>query len=284
MVVIDAVRSVRGNESVAMADRVHRLQQSGGGSTDRKLCIAYLNIGQAEDYRTYWRSTWRAPAPGSAGSPDFLVSIDPDGWEGNYPVAYWDERWRRVLFGAPDALLDQVLADGFDGIYMDWVLGYLEPAVVRAAEAAGVDPAAEMVELIAAIRSYAQARRPGFLLIAQNGVGLASEQPRFTTLIDGFSHEDLSFSGGAAATWDDPQSGGVAAPQSGPWSTRELSARLDEIRRSGIPVFTLDYAVRAEHVAQAQRVSRNFGYVPFVSRTPLDRLPGHVFGQQAAPQ
>jgi len=284
LVVIDALRSMRGSESAAMEDRVWRLQLSHGDSSKRKLCFAYLNIGQAEDYRSYWASSWRPPENGVPGTPDFLIAVDPDGWAGNYPVAYWDERWQRVLFGGPDALLDQVLADGFDGIYMDWVLGYQEPAVIDAAREAGVDPAAEMVELISAIRAYAGERRPGFMLIAQNGVQLAVEQPRFTTLIDGFSHEDLSFSGSSGAAWNDPASGDVAAAPSGPWSTAELSTSLSEILRRGVPVFTLDYSCRPRNVERAQQVSRELGFVPFVSRTPLDRLPRHIFEAHASPR
>ena len=102
------------------------------------MCLAYLNVGQAEDYRSYWQSEWRAPADSARGTPDFMVSVDPDGWPGNYPVTYWDPRWKRVLFGHRAALLDQILEDGFDGVYLDWVLGYQEPAVADAARSVAV--------------------------------------------------------------------------------------------------------------------------------------------------
>ena len=249
LVVVDAVRSERGQSGFAIDQFVRKVQQSREG----KLCIAYLNIGQAEDYRAYWRADWKAPTATEPGSPSFLVTVDPDGWAGNYPVAFWDGRWRQVLFGHEEALLDQILEDGFDGIYMDWVLGYGEPSVAKAARDAGVDPAHAMVELIASLRAYARARNPKFLLIAQNGVDLVEKQPRLLDVIDGVAQEDLSFAGSSAAAWDDATSGDVAAPPTGPWSTRELGERLSACLRRGVPVFTLDYACSQGNVSPGRR-------------------------------
>lgn len=277
LVVIEPMRSARASADFPMQRLVQRLHQAPGFASPHKLCIAYLNIGQAEDYRSYWRSDWRPPDAERAGEPDFLVCADPDGWRGNYPVAFWDQRWQRTLFGSTDAPLDQILADGFDGAYLDWVLGYAQTEVVAAAESAGVDPALAMVELIARLRQYARQRRPGFLLIAQNGAALPERQPRFFEVIDGFAHEDLSFHGEATATWDAPGSGDLPAPTAGEWATAELAARLQRFATRGIPVLTMDYARHPRNIAQAEHTSRSFGFVPFVSRTPLDRLPQHLF-------
>lgn len=282
MVVIEPMRSARSSADFPMQRLVQRLQDAPGFAMPRKLCIAYLNIGQAEDYRSYWQPDWRAPDTDKTGQPDFLICADPDGWQGNYPVAFWNELWQRTLFGSPDAPLDQILADGFDGVYLDWVLGYAQPEVVRAAGAAGLDPAAAMVALLERLRAYARERRPGFLLIAQNGAALPERQPRFFEVIDGFAQEDLSFHGEATATWDAPTSGDLPAPSTGEWATAELAARLQRFTARGVPVFTMDYARRAPAIEQAEQTSRKFGFVPFVSRTPLDRLPQHLFEAGAA--
>lgn len=284
MLVIDAVRSVRGNEGSAVSELVRRLRHSRGASGRGKICLAYLNVGQAEDYRCYWGADWRAPSAERTGTPDFLVTVDPDGWPGNYPVAYWDRRWRSVLFGDPRALLDQILEDGFDGVYLDWVMGFEEPAVVRAARRAGVDPAVAMVELIASLRDYARETRPDFVLVAQNAVDLGGREPRLFELIDGLAQEDLSFSGSAEAAWGDAASGDIPAPASGPWSTAELGQRLLAVRRRRIPIFTLDYARVPENAEAAAATSRSLGFVPFVSRTPLDRLPTGVFAAPSSPR
>ena len=116
MLVIDPTRTIRGLEAFPTRDLVARIRTN-------KLCLAYINVGQAEDYRTYWRANFRAPSGNERGHPSYLVTVDPEGWKGNYPVAFWDTRWQAVLWGSPQALVDMAIADGFDGVYLDWVLG-----------------------------------------------------------------------------------------------------------------------------------------------------------------
>ncbi|MHC4547827.1 MAG: endo alpha-1,4 polygalactosaminidase [Planctomycetota bacterium] len=267
LVVIDPARSVRGREAFPTRDVVARLQRRG------KLCLAYLNVGQAEAYRTYWRSHWRAPTAERAGHPAYLLTVDPEGWPGDYPVAYWDYRWRAVLWGSPDAPLDRILADGFDGAYLDWILGFQDPTVAAAARRAGVDPARAMMELVRDLRAHARRRNPDFVLIAQNGASLVEAQPAFAAVIDAVSQEGLSFAGKADVTWDDAGAGDVAIPARGDWSTPALAASLRRCLEHDLPVFTLDYAASRKNAEQARRLSRDLGFVPFVSRTPLDRLP-----------
>ncbi|MHC4973890.1 MAG: endo alpha-1,4 polygalactosaminidase [Planctomycetota bacterium] len=266
LVVIDPTRTVRGQESFPTRAVVARL---GSG----KLCLAYLNVGQAEGYRTYWRPHWRAPTANRPGEPSYLVTVDPEGWEDNYPVAYWDLRWKGVLWGSPSSPLDQALADGFDGVFLDWILGFSDPTIVAAAQRAGVDPADAMVTLVRELRLYVQRRRPGFLLLALNGAALVEQRPEFAAVVDGIVQENLSFSGRAGAKWEDPDSGDHAIPARGDWSTAALARRLQACRDRGLPVFTLDYAADPTNARRARAVSVGLGCVPFVSRTPLDRLP-----------
>lgn len=273
MLVIEPMRSQQGEGDFPMRDLVRRVQQSPGKTLPTKRCIAYLNVGQAEDYRTYWGEAWKAPTASAPGQPEFLLGLDPDGWKGNYPVAYWQPEWRRCLYGHEDAPLDQILADGFDGIYADWVLGFLDPNVKAAAEAANVDPALEMVKLLDDIRKYARSRYPLFVVIAQNGLVLAEQHPELVTVVDALSQEDLSFRGLATAGWSDSGAGDIPADAEGESSTARLGARLAAIAQRGLPVFTLDYALEPENEEQAIATSREFGCVPCVSRTPLDRLP-----------
>lgn len=273
MLVVEPMRSQHGLSQFAARTMVRRLQQSAGATMPHKRCIAYLNVGQAEAYRAYWRGDWTAPTRDGPGSPPFLLGLDPDGWEGNYPVAFWDPAWRSCLWGAPDAPLDQILADGFEGVYLDWILGFDDPLVVKAAAAAGVDPAAEMVRLLADLRDYARARYPLFVLIAQNGVALCERDARAFAVVDALAQEDVSFKGRAGVEWHDRAAGDIPAPAEGDWSTSVLCARLGAARERGLAVFTLDYALEPEHAEMAAATSRRHGFVPCVTHTPLDRLP-----------
>jgi len=78
----------------------------------RRLVLAYMSIGEAEDYRYYWQSDW------STNPPDWLTEENPD-WPGNYKVRYWMPEWQAVIFGSAAAYLDRLLAAGFDGAYLD---------------------------------------------------------------------------------------------------------------------------------------------------------------------
>lgn len=86
------------------------LKTKAGGGT--RLVIAYMSIGEAEDYRYYWEASWHA------GNPAWLAGQNPD-WPGNYKVRYWDPDWREIILGDGGSYLDRILAAGYDGVYLD---------------------------------------------------------------------------------------------------------------------------------------------------------------------
>jgi len=271
LVVVEPTRSEQGSEDFDTAAMVTRLKTGGDES---KLVIAYVNIGEAEDWRSYWAEEWVAPTAQGPGTPDFLLTIDPDGWAGDYPVAYWDSRWRDVIFSGNGSSLDQVLDDGFDGIYLDWVEAYDDETVAAAAAAAGLDPAEEMISLVSDLGAAARARDPHFIVIQQNACALAEGRPGALDAVDAIAQEGVWFSGDADVDWSDPAAGDVATPTgSDPYTTEWYIDRLQDYLRAGKTVFTVDYALGEAHSASAYSDSRALGFVPFVSRTPLDRLP-----------
>jgi cysteinyl-tRNA synthetase len=263
LLVIEPTRSIVGSEDFDTAGLVARLHGRG------KLVLAYIDIGEAEDYRTYWQARWRAPSAEGPGSPEFLLAVDPGGWSGNYPVAYWDQRWKNTVIYGDGSLLDAALDDGFDGIYMDWIEAYSEEDVAAAAEAEGLDPAAEMVDFIREIGDYARGRRPGFLLVAQNAAELGQEGPVYLGLIDGLAQEDLSFRGEAETEWGDPSSGDIPIPQE---EREHLIDLFGLYLQAGLPIFCVDYALQGDNVRQAYDTAEQAGCLDYVSQTPLSRL------------
>ena len=83
--------------------------KANGGS---RLVIAYMSIGEAENYRYYWRTEWRTKPP------SWLAEENPD-WPGNYKVRYWDKDWQNIIYGRDDSYLKKILDAGFDGVYLD---------------------------------------------------------------------------------------------------------------------------------------------------------------------
>ncbi len=275
LLTIEPTTTVRGMESFPIGDAVARIKAPRNGR--HRLVLAYLNIGQAENYRTYWQSDWQCPVDPEAPRDGFLICKDPDGWAGNFPIAFWDPSWRHVVFGSPEAMLDRIVAHGFDGVYLDWVLGFADPSVMAAAKREGVDAPRAMAELVRDIRAHARQTRPGFLVVAQNPEGLIDLVPEIADWIDGVAQEGLSHSGGAGTDWSSPDTGGQRRAPTGVASTAEYAARLRKYRERELPVFTMDYAIDPADIEAAAAISRRNGFVPFVSRTPLDRLPQHLF-------
>ncbi len=107
LVLVDAFFD--GGDPLTTQDVAALRQKANGG---RRLVIAYFSIGEAEDYRYYWRDEWD-------DAPPSWLARENDDWPGNYKVRYWEAQWQAVLFGSPEAYLDRVLAAGFDGAYLD---------------------------------------------------------------------------------------------------------------------------------------------------------------------
>src|SRR5262245_36247568 len=78
-----------------------------------KLIVSYLSIGEAEDYRSYWKSSW------NSNPPAFLSASNPE-WPDNFKVKYWDPAWQKIMFD----YVDDIIAAGFNGLYLDIVDAY----------------------------------------------------------------------------------------------------------------------------------------------------------------
>ena len=245
----------------------------------RKLIIAYADIGEAEDWRWYWTwsKDWDCVGDPPDDWPDYILACDPDGWGGNYPVAYWDERWQDIVihgqnqnsepYGDYTSVIDEVIRDGFDGIYLDWVEGYENEEVVAAAGAAGKDPAVEMIAFIQEMRNYATARDPDFLIIQQNGSALSEDHPELFNVVDAIAQEAVWYYGNATDNWDDPD--GYDRPHDGSLTDYYIG-HLERYLNAGLPVFNCEYALVHADTAYANAISE--GYVPYVTRCSLSRL------------
>ncbi|CAJ0699292.1 hypothetical protein LMG19089_02306 [Ralstonia edaphis] len=267
MLVIEANNTIKGLENFNTVDMVARLRTKPDGSA-RKV-LAYIDIGEAEDFRTYWTSSWKAPTADGAGTPDFIIKADPDGWAGDYPVAFWDPRWQALWLG-PNGAVAQLAREGFDGVYLDWVEAYAEPSVADAAQGAGIDPARAMVDFIAKIRAAGRAINPQFAVIQQNAPSLIDDGGASTlqATIDGISQEDTWFGGSAGAAWSSASGGDKAASAVDTQSTIE---QLQKYCAGNVPVFTIDYALKTTNAQKVYTASRAQGFRPLVSRIALSK-------------
>lgn len=96
-------------------DEVASLKIKANGAVRR--VFSYMSIGEAEDYRYYWKAEW------SENHPKWIDKENED-WAGNFKVQYWNKDWKKILYGSRNAYLDKILTAGFDGIFMDIVDGF----------------------------------------------------------------------------------------------------------------------------------------------------------------
>ncbi|MCX6091872.1 MAG: endo alpha-1,4 polygalactosaminidase [Candidatus Bipolaricaulota bacterium] len=90
---------------------VESLKSKPGGK--KRIVLAHLSIGEAEDDRNDWDPSW------DEHPPAWLGDESPD-WPGNYAVQFWDPGWQAIIAARVSGLVDA----GFDGIYLDKVDAY----------------------------------------------------------------------------------------------------------------------------------------------------------------
>lgn len=289
LVVIDPIITENDNTDYDIVSVVEALHDSG------KIVIAYMDIGQAEDFRTYWQPGW------GIGDPVWIVGEDPDGWSGDYPVAFWWDEWRAIWFDPTEGLLQLLLNVGFDGIYMDWIEAYSDENVVAFAEEDGVDPVEEMLWFIGDIADYTKDQRADFIVIAQNAPELI-EVEGYLEVVDGIAMESIWFDGAVdgeipegdcpmPATEDDVDTEAYRRSlseaclellDSDPNSQLHTSSEwyltyLVMAHDQGEFILTVDYALEPAHVAWVHQAAHALGFVPFTGPRALDRyLPPYT--------
>ncbi len=95
--------------ALSSSDVTSLRNKANGGS---RLVIAYMSIGEAEDYRYYWQTEWET------NPPSWLATENAE-WTGNYKVRYWDAAWQDIIYGKDNSYLKKILDAGFDGVYLD---------------------------------------------------------------------------------------------------------------------------------------------------------------------
>jgi cysteinyl-tRNA synthetase len=216
--------------------------------------VAYISIGEAEDYRPYWRGEWRSAGKLTPAAPAWLGEENPE-WKGNFRVKYWQAGWQRlILAGVEDAM-----ARGFDGVYLDIVDGFetFERDVDdRRNPETGQSYRRDMVDWVKAVAARARANNPGALVIPQNGSQLLA-QPDFLETISAVGIEDLF------------TDGDKLQPKT---HSREVLGDLKNMAAARKPVLVTQYPKKPELVSLAKEQARTNGFVWLVTDRELKTL------------
>lgn len=196
----------------AIAARVKTLRFK--SDNERRLVLAPLSIAEAEENRPYWNSRWASPKlttvvrrPGDQSThtlpradadprivtsallptpqPSWLADQSNDR-AGSWRVRYWMPEWQSILFGNDNAMLDRMIAAGFDGIVLDradvhahWSKQHPEART-------------DMIALIETISRYAREKSPGFLVVLKDAEDLL-DTTRIRSSVDAVIKQDLLF-------------------------------------------------------------------------------------------
>ncbi|MEM9444217.1 MAG: MJ1477/TM1410 family putative glycoside hydrolase [Verrucomicrobiota bacterium] len=200
-------RTFNGNDSEAL--KKEELDYMRSKMLGRKI-VAYFSIGEAEVYRSYWDKSWDADNDGKPdqGAPLFLKDENPN-WKGNYKVAYWDKNWQAIMLN----ILNKILEQSFDGVYLDIVDGFqyfeyegegqgwlehkLNPETQQTYRK-------DMIDWITLIAQEARGQREGFLIIPQNGSQLLDDKS-YRETVDGIGIESLYTASSGPKPRDDVQ-------------------------------------------------------------------------------
>lgn len=224
LVVMDYSRDGSGSGAYARGD-IDRVRQRPDGG--RRLVIAYLSIGEAEEYRYYWRPEWKTSPPGWLFGENCR-------WPGNHLVRFWNDEWKNIVFRGADSYLGRIAAAGFDGIYVDRIDAYWD---LRETYPNG---RAEMLAFMKQLSAAARAMKPPLLVIAQNAEDLLSD-PAYRAGIDAIAKEDLLFGINGSGVRNDEK---LLS-----WSLGQL-ALLKQDRK---PVFAVEYLADPRQVRDARR-------------------------------
>jgi cysteinyl-tRNA synthetase, unknown class len=97
------------------ANEITRLKVKANGG--KRLLISYINVGAAENYRYYWKGSWKLH------HPDWLKK-KYDGYVDEIWVEFWNDEWKSIIYGNDNSYIKKIINAGFDGAYLDNVEGY----------------------------------------------------------------------------------------------------------------------------------------------------------------
>jgi cysteinyl-tRNA synthetase len=202
------------------------------------LPIAYVNIGEAEEYRWYYPDI----------KPGWLFGKNPN-WPDHYYIDVNNTEWQQLVL---ETILPRIFRKGFPGIFLDMVdvaSPNLHPSTREG-----------VVALIGKIRR----EYPDKVIIMNDGTFLVDQ---VSGLIDGVCVESVfsSYNFGSKTYFMRPTNE----------SDQRCDELKGIVKRFGTRIFLIDYAAAGDAATKASVVAeaRQHGFIPYVSTINLDSIP-----------
>ena len=199
---------------------------------NKKYVIAYIDIGEAENWRAYYKDM-----------PKDIIGIENPDWKNCFYVAFWQPYWKQLTYDRVNTYLDQ----GYDGVYLDMidVYEYWQKQGITSSKQ-------DAINFVVEISNRVKARNSSLLVIPQNAVELLKEQD-YINYIDGVGAEETFYSNDKKASW----------------SSNDLEF-LDYAISKGKFVLSIDYSTKLNNRCNFVNKALAHKFVPFVGPKDLD--------------
>ncbi len=243
------------NKNKFTSAEINRIKQSG------KKAIAYISIGEAENYRYYWQNDWDTDNDGNPDrkAPAWLGKQNPN-WAGNYKVKFWYPEWQNIICN----YIDTIILQGFDGIYCDIIDAYYYWS-----EEEKEEPFADtlMIDFITKIREHITTKTNNtFYIIPQNGEYIIEGnnvtddlRKRYFSAIDGIGIEDIFFYG-------DAEENNTYNPD-----TNRLNV-LKKFEAKNKTVLSVEYLTQNNLIGKYVDIAKKHNFIPYATVRALDVL------------
>jgi len=212
-----------------------------GGKT---IVVAYVSLGEAEEYRSYWPQI---------AQKEWVVGAN-ENWGRSHFVDVRSAEWRSLVL---ETVVPGVIAKGFRGIMMDTLdtadfLESKDPARFGGSRAA-------MAGLVHAIRE----RYPDLLLISNNGFALFD---KIGPCLSGALTESVFRRHGPK-----PGEYSAVSAEDADWKISRLTSLA---AKTGIPVFAIDYVSLGDVAGARDSAARlkALGFRPYIAERELNRI------------
>ena len=204
--------------------------------------IAYINLGMAEEWRSYWKERWRR-------SPPRWIAEKSREWSGEYIVMFWHPAWRRIL----RRVLKSIEREGYDGILLDNidVYEYWEEKGCKAEE-----------KLLMIIKWIKLTYNGKIYVNIGSGLKLIYDE-EFMKLVDGILREEV---------WASYR--GVIDPE----ETKEILNALIYAKQRGKDVVILDYSNNERLTNAILSECAILGFKCYIGSRDLNSLPKYLQG------